>query len=264
MKKNKIYLTTTEKDKTPIKYLFSEGHLLHDELTSEELGYNENGELTEKIISIKDKNKHTLKFFSYNSYGECISEIEHIYEYNCLGNEISLRIIEDGKLDSEQLSTYNNENLLVLETTYDFEGNDYLTEIFYDEFNRQKRLEFRTNGSIDLIVEIEFDLKNNSEISKEYNSSKILIDKSIIYYDENNLPTKYEKYDLNDNVISHSITKYKNQKKIEEIDFDENDNIIKISKIRFYAKQEYEKMKENYYYENGVEIKKEIFEYIYE
>ncbi len=164
-----------------------DGKLIYEEDKNAKIGifysYKENGELSNKDITLYDENGRTLKAQEYDAEGKLSSDTK--YEYNING---SITILENydknGNTKSKEVSTYDTENNILGTKTYDEEG----------KLSSDTKYEYNINGSITILENYD---KNGNTKSKEVST----------YDTENNiLGTKT--YDKEGKLSSDTVYKY--------------------------------------------------------
>ncbi|MCB9211254.1 MAG: hypothetical protein H6609_17945 [Ignavibacteriales bacterium] len=232
VKKSSIYITEIRKNQEEKKYLFSETRISKDGNNIEEKSFYKNGQLKESMKTVMDKRSEIFTNYSYNKNGKLVCKIEYQEVFDEDGNLLNQKIFENGKLQSEEEYNYENGKKLVSKIMKDDEGNKYTTKINYNENKTESDLLFKTNNETEIRLEIIYEEKHRKEISNTYNSYDEFLGRTISYFDENNSPIKYERFDKNENLISTSNYIYNELGLIESADFDKDQNVIeRIRKI---------------------------------
>jgi hypothetical protein len=264
MKKSKMYHTIMERNKPARKYLSAEIDYSKDEQKSEGSGYYQGEKVIVHSKKITKQNEEIFIDQLQSISGELISVTEYYYKYDGNGNLINHTIIENGEVINEEFYQYDKENKKVLEFSNDLNGNEYVTEIFYDEREREVELLFKINGELD--VKVIYDYENNDKVIIEriYNTKMVLQSKSVSYYDVENNPIYKVNYDNAGDITSSMLNVYSGEKLLEYAVFDKDQTIEERKSYKYYEKTELIQQQITEYYAGGKLEKKEIYEWEYE
>lgn len=264
MKKSKMYHTLSKLNKPIRKYLSSETNYSQDESKSEGSGYYDGKKVIIHSKKITKKNEEIFIDQIQDSTGESISLNEDHYKYDSNGNLINLTTIENGEVSNEEFYKYDNKNQQVLQFTKDLEGNEYVTEIIYDELGRETEIIFRVNNEVDVKVMYQYKGDNKNVVETVYDSRMKLLSKSISYFDIEKNPIYLVNYDSDGNVTSTSLYVYTGNKLLEFALFDKNQIIEERTSYKHYENTELLQQQINEYYSGGKIEKKDIYEWEYE
>lgn len=218
----------------------SEGYI------SQELLYNENGEVIYKYVTEKTEDNLTHTVGAYNQDGELSSTTIRKYDEN--GNQISYsQVSSTGAILNQQKRTYNDRGQNIELYNKDRNSNVFFkaTEYYYREDGQYlKEISFNPQGKITAINEYEYDvngnrialyqiLDNKKELvsTSEYNSKnqKIKDNRRKI-----NFITRDGKVSFGDGMDTTTYRYDKEGNLIEEVEYEENR--IKKTTRYFYKK----------------------------
>lgn len=265
IKKSILYVSVIKGNKSGQKYLEYESIFSKNGNLVEEKEFYKNGSVKRyyETISKKNNNIEITKWKTYNKNRKLISFIEHQEIYDDNKNLLNQKIIEDGNWTEEKY-IYDRQNKLISKTMNDYKGNNYVTDINYDENGRENGLLFMQNNNLEVSVEITYKKNPKREISKTFNSYDALLNSSITYFDKNNFPSKFERYDQNKDLVSSSSYVYSELGLLESADFDKDQIITERISKTYDEKTNLINKSIIERYSKGLLIKKEISEWEYE
>jgi len=264
MKKSKMFHTVIERNKPARKYLSAEIDYSQDENKSEGSGYYKGEKVIVHSKKITKQNEDIFIDQILSLSGQLISVTEYHYRYDANGSVINHTIIENGEVINEEFYQYDKTNKKVLEFSNDLKGNEYVTEILYDNREREVELIFKVNNELD--VRVIYDYENNDKvvIERVYNSKMVLQSKSVNYYDVEKNPIYKVNYDSAGNIISSMLNVYSGNRLLEYALFDKDQTIEERKSYKYYYNTELVQLQINEFYSDGKLEKKDTYEWEYE
>lgn len=264
MKKSKTYHTVMVRNKPMKKYLHSEFNFSKDGIESEGSEYYKGEKVMVRLKKITKKNEVIYIDKILRSTGELITVDEYRYKYDGKGNLIYNAVIENGEVKNENFYKYDNTNKKVLEFGKDIKGNEFKSEIIYDDQGREAELIITRSNEIDVRVIYEYD-NNDKVVTKNFYDSKMVLQgKLVIYYDVQKNPIYRVNYDNAGNIVSSMLNVYDGEGLLEYAEFDKDQIIVERKSYKYYENNKLIEKQTDEYFSGGKPEKKDIYEWEYE